>query len=380
MAAGVPRRREGGVAAIMYNLGLELEGLGHHVSYLFYEDLMSGEEMTGRFRDVHFTIRLARHIRENRKKYSVVNLHAPVGFGYGLMKALSSSNGLPPYVMTLHGLEERRIHVMRREVKKGRAWHFCFKNRLWHRIYHQPRYDLCIKTADRAHCYSRDVWTILQLKYNLDSNKVAYIPNGVQERFFIDRDYTDRMPVRLLYAGTWLDQRGIFYLRDALAALKLKFQEWTFSIAGPGVPEAELKEFFGELLRENIVVIPTLAAEEMPGLYAEHDIFVFPSLVEGLPSVLLEAMASGMPAVTTETCGMADVVEDGTTGLSIPPADAAALETAILKLCKSLDLRQRLGRAGQGAMRRLTWKKSAGKLESVFASAMQNGDMTGKRG
>jgi glycosyltransferase involved in cell wall biosynthesis len=378
MAAGVPRRREGGVAAVIYNLGRELEKLGHRVSYLFYEDLLSGAEMAGRFRDVYFTSRLARHIRKNRTRYAVVNLHAPVGFGYGLLRALSPSDGYPPYVMTLHGLEERRIHAMQREVKKGRAWHFSFKNRLWHRIYHQPRYDLCIKTADCVHCFSRDVWTILQLKYNLDANKVAYIPNGVEERFFIKREYASRAPVRLLYAGTWLDQRGIFYLRDALNALNINYRDWTFSIAGPGVPEKEVTAFFGEPLRAQIFVIPAVPAECMPQLYADHDIFVFPSLMEGLPSVLLEAMASGMPVITAETCGMVDVVEDGWDGFLVPPADSEALEEALLRLCRCVELRSQLGKAAQESMRRYTWQKSAGKLERVFTTVLGNGATAGK--
>jgi glycosyltransferase involved in cell wall biosynthesis len=372
MAAGVPLRREGGVATIIYNLGRELEGLGHHVRYLFYEDLMTPTEIAGRFRDLRFAMRLARHIRKNHGQYSVVNLHAPVGFAYGMSRALFPSNGYPPYVMMLHGLEERRIHVMRREVKKGRAWNFSLKNRLWHRLYHQPRYDLSIKTADRAHCYCRDVWTILQLKYNLDSDKVMYIPNGVEERFFIERDYAGRRPVRLLYAGTWLDQRGIYYLREALNALNTKFRDWTFSIAGSGVTERELKDFFGESLREKILAVPAIPAERMPQLYADHDIFVFPSLLEGLPSVLLEAMASGMSAITAETCGMVDVVQDGWNGLLVPPANAEALEEATLRLCRCPELRQRLGKAAQESMRGHKWADSAKKLERLFVSALRN--------
>lgn len=232
MAAPVPKRREGGVAAIIYNLGRELDARGHHVSFMFHEDLMSGSELVDRFRDTRFAFRLAEYIRRNRKKYSVVNLHAPAGFVYGLAHKVAPSHGLPPYVMTLHGLEDRRIHAMKREDAKGTAWHFSFRNRLWHRVYHLPRYFLSIKTADRAHCYSREVWTLLQLKYNLETSHVAYIPNGVEEHFFIDRAYADRKPVGLLYAGTWLDQRGIFYLRNALIALNAHFRDWSLTIAG----------------------------------------------------------------------------------------------------------------------------------------------------
>jgi glycosyltransferase involved in cell wall biosynthesis len=373
MAAGVPQRREGGVAGLIYNLGRELRHTGHQVTYLFYEDLMTDSESAGRFRDLRFAMRLAQHVRKNPGKYSVVNFHAPTGFVYGLSHKLLPSDGSPPYVMTLHGLEERRIHVMSREVKKGRAWHFSFANRLWHRVYHLPRFYLSIKTADAAHCISRDAWTLLQLKYNLDAEKVAYIPSGVEERFFIPREYMARKPVRLLYAGTWLDQRGIFYLRDALNRMDASFPDWTLTIAGAGVSETNLKTFFGRAIAHKIHVSSVVPADQMPQLYMDHDIFVFPSLMEGLPCVLLEAMASGMPVITAETCGMVDVVQDAWNGLLVPPANAEALEEAILRLSRASDLRKRLGIAAQEFMRHYSWQSSACKLERLFASALQNG-------
>jgi glycosyltransferase involved in cell wall biosynthesis len=373
MSAGVPRRHEGGVAAIVYNFGRELESRGHRVEYLFYEDLLSEAEMKGRFRDLRFSLRVARHIRKNRDRYSVVNLHAPIGFVYGLSRWIFPSSGYPPYVMTLHGLVERFVRVMAREDEKGKAWHFSLKNRLWYRIYHRPRFVLAIKTLDRAHCYSRDVWTMLQLKYNLDSDKVAYIPNGVEKRFFISRKKHDREPLRLLYAGTWLDQRGIFYLRDALNGLNTRFKDWTLTIVGAGIPAVELESFFGAGLREQIIILPIVPAKDMQHVYGEYDIFVFPSLMEGLPSVILESMAAGMAVITTETCGMADVVEDGFNGLLIPPANAEAIEDAILRLAQSPSLRQQLGKAAQESMKRLTWEKSAEKLEKVFEVSLRNG-------
>jgi glycosyltransferase involved in cell wall biosynthesis len=370
MAAGVPKRREGGVAAIIYNLGRELEARGHRVSYIFFDDLLSAAECSGRFREVQFSYRLARHIRKNAAEYSVVNLHAPAGFVYGLRRALGPSRGFPPYVMTLHGLEDRRIHAMTREHAKGRAWNFSPKNRAWHRIYFLPRYYFSIKTADRAHGYSREVWLMLQLKYGMDTSHVAYIPNGVEERFFIRREYPERKPVRYLYAGTWLDQRGIFYLRDALNALNAEFRDWMFTIAGPSGAENEIREFFGDSLAAQICVTPGVAAEEMHTLYTNHDVLLFPSLMEGLPSVLLEAMASGMPVITAETCGMVDAVEDDYNGILVPPADAPAITAALLRVSQRASLRRRLGIAAQETMRRYTWQKAAMKMEELFASAI----------
>src|SRR5271168_877572 len=127
MASGVPKRREGGVAAIIYNLGREIEALGHRVTYIFQEDLVEPGSVSPRFTELIFSIRLSRYIAANREKFSLVNLHAPVGFPYGMRRRWNRAANYPPYVMTLHGLEERRVHVMSREAKKGQTSNFSWK-------------------------------------------------------------------------------------------------------------------------------------------------------------------------------------------------------------------------------------------------------------
>jgi glycosyltransferase involved in cell wall biosynthesis len=93
--------------------------------------------------------------------------------------------------------------------------------------------------------------------------------------------------------------------------------------------------------------------------------------MEGMPLALLEAMATGMPVVTTETCGMADVVEDGFNGFLVPPADTARLVGAIEQLCESVELRKRMGQEAQQTMRRYTWARVTQKLEMVLSLAVQ---------
>jgi glycosyltransferase involved in cell wall biosynthesis len=366
IAAGVPKRREGGVATIVYNLGREMEQRGHRVTYVFLDDLVPPDSVSPRFSELIFSRRLAKYIAQHRDEFSLLNLHAPAGFVYGLKRKWFGRTG-PPYVMTLHGLEERRVEVMTREAKKGRAWNFNWKNRAWHSAYHFPRFRWAIRTADGAHAYSRDVWNLLQLKYGMAPERVAYIPNGVERRFFGQtRQYGRGETLRLLYAGTWLDQRGIFYIRDAMLRLVQRIPGLKLTIAGPGAPADEVMRFFGPQLATNVEVRPVIAAGSMQELYAEHDIFVFPSLMEGLPSVLLEAMASGMPVITAETCGMPDMVQDGFNGLLVPPADANGLENAIARLAESEELRERLGRAAQESMKRYEWSTAAEKLEDLF--------------
>ncbi len=371
MAVPTPRRREGGTAVIAYHLGHELEQRGHSVKYLFQEDLFGNDRIVQRFSALSFSRRLEKYIVRNREQFDIVNLHAPAGLFYGFRRRWSKSRNLPPYVMTLHGLEERRIHVQSREEKKGRAWHFNLRNRLWHRFYTFPLYRLAIRNADAAHSFSRDVWNVLQLNYNLDSERVAYIPNGVEARFFLPRQYELSAPPKLLYAGTWLDQRGIFYLRDALHRLIDRVPGITMTFAGCGCPPEVIRDFFGPKLASTVLIQPTVPSGEMHKLFSAHDIFLFPSLMEGLPSVLLEAMASGMPVITAETCGMTDVVENDFNGILVPPADAGAIEEAVLRLVSSAELRNRLGQAAQQTMKRHTWERSALMLEKLFQHVLE---------
>ncbi len=110
----------------------------------------------------------------------------------------------------------------------------------------------------------------------------------------------------------------------------------------------------------------------MPALYAAHDIFVFPSLVEGMPLTLLEAMAGAMPAVTTNTCGMSDLIDNEANGLLVPAADAAALANAIDRFRNFVELRRALGVRAQESARRYTWHLIARQMEQVFQLAVES--------
>lgn len=373
IASNVQRRREGGVAGVAYGVGQGLEQLGHEVEYIFADDLPSSPQVPARLRDLHYSFELTRFLLKNRSRYSVVNLHAPNGCIYGPLQRILPvlrAKG-PAYVMTLHGLEERRIYAMSREARKGKAYHFSFMNRLWHRLYHVPRYYLSIKTADHALCVGRETWTVLQLKYNLDPNQVSYAPSGVDSGFFRRRDAYPKCGSRLLFAGTFLDQRGIFYLRDAMHGLSKRLPNLVLTIAGCGSSADDVQSFFGPELRRFLNVKALVPHEEMPSLLAQNDIFVFPSIVEGTPLVVQEAMAGGMGVVTTETCGMIDLVENEFNGLLVSPADSKALENGILRLAQDPELRAKLGSAAQATMKRFTWQRAARIVENACALALR---------
>ena len=388
MISGVPGNAEAGVAGVVNNLTKELRDLGHSVKPIFFEDLLRQQKWPGRFRTVEFARAIAHYVREARAQYDVTNIHAPFGFWYGAQRRLRGSQAGPPYVMTMHGLEERRNYAMGMEARKGRADYFRWRNRIWQRVYHMPTYRWSFVTADQSIVTNREALLFLQLRYNLPPDRVWFIPNGVGPEFFHARSFSGGIATKLLFVGTWIDHKGIYYLAKAFEKVLRVIPEARLTIAGCLELEEKVRRCFAPAAQAALEVWPFVARGEISSLYAKHEIFVLPSLMEGMPLVLLEAMASGMAVVTTESSGMTDMVEDSHDGLFVIPGDTESLSAAMVRLCRDPELRLRLGSAAQEKMKRYTWTQSARRHEMVFNRALgippgmpasENGVETGQK-
>lgn len=373
IAIGVPRQKEAGAAGVVLNHARELVKRGHSVDCWFLDDLIARQVHPKRIEALIFSQRVASRIFREREKYDVVNLHAPWGCVYGMRRRTFDSAKVPPYVMTMQGSEARCSEMMLQEHKKGRCAHFALHNRLWHRVYHQTMYRYSIRTAGFGAIANREGAAWAQAVSDGAAAKFKFVPNGVEECFFTPREYPEKPILKLLYTGSWLDRKGIHYLSEAFHTLARKSQGVTLTIAGCLTSEEDVKRFFALDVRDRVEILRFIERARMPEIYSSHDIFVLPSLMEGMPLTLLEAMASGMPVVTTNICGMADVVEDGRNGLLVPPADAEHLAHAIERLCQASNLRRELGQAAQNAMRCYTWENVTRGLEELLILAVQQG-------
>ena len=370
MISGSPGKAEGGVAGVVHNLARELGALGHSVEPKFFDDLLEQTRWPNRFRTVEFAKQIAQYVQERKNEFDVVNIHAPFGFWYGARRRRHGSEAGPPYVMTMHSLEERRNYAMSREAKKGRADYFLWKNRVWQHLYHMRTYRWSFKTADQCIVLNRETWLFLQLHYGLPVDRVWVIHNGVGPEFFHARAFSPGTATRLLFVGTWIDHKGIYYLAEAFRKVLHEIPEARLTVAGCIEPEERVRRYFAPEAQTALEVRPFVPRAEIASLYAAHTIFVLPSLVEGTPLVLLEAMASGMAVVTAESSGMVDFVEDSHDGLFAIPGDSDSLASATARLCLDADLRRRLGNAAQEKMKRFTWAQSAQRHEMVFQRAL----------
>jgi glycosyltransferase involved in cell wall biosynthesis len=139
------------------------------------------------------------------------------------------------------------------------------------------------------------------------------------------------------------EQKGIRYLLDAARIVRATDPALRFLIAGDGPLRAELERQAAALdLRDTVRFLGFRA--DVPQFIAALDAYVLPSLWEGLPLALLEAMAGGKPIVATRVGGNPEIVDDGDNGLLVPSRDPSALARAILALRGDVALRERMRR------------------------------------
>ncbi len=111
--------------------------------------------------------------------------------------------------------------------------------------------------------------------------------------------------------------------------------------------------------------------DDVPMLLAGLDLFALPSLWEGMPNAALEAMAAALPVVATGVDGTREVIEDGVSGLLVPPADAAALAAGIIRLLQDPSLAQRLGQtARERVATQFTLEQTVQKTEALYRSLL----------
>lgn len=166
--------------------------------------------------------------------------------------------------------------------------------------------------------------------------------------------------------------KGIEVLLDAIPAVLADHPDARFVIVGDG----PLREALEARAVDRVVdrVTWTGFRRDVPELLAASDLFVLPSLGDAYPTVLMEAMAAGLPVVSTRVGGIPEIVEDGRTGRLVPPGDAAALAKAISGLLDSPGEREALGRAARAeAERRFSTKTWVERLGEVYEQAAPKG-------
>jgi glycosyltransferase involved in cell wall biosynthesis len=196
---------------------------------------------------------------------------------------------------------------------------------------------------------------------------VEICPSGIDLAAFPYRP-ADRPVRRLLYAGRIKPTKGV---HTGIAAMENLDPSLTLTVAGPVDDAGYLRRLRADA-GDRIDFRDPVPREEMCALYAEHDVLVFPSeWDEPFSRLVLEAMACGLPVVTTLRGGTADVAEDGENAIVFPAGDAAALAAGVTRLAGDDALRRAIvDRARADVEGGYTLERMVDRIERVLASAV----------
>ena len=196
---------------------------------------------------------------------------------------------------------------------------------------------------------------------------VPEIPNGVDTGRFFPATRKPDGTCELLFVGRLAPQKGVDILLNALALISTG---WRLRIAGDGPEREHLSALATTLgLADRVTFLGWTQRDALPELYRSADVFVFPSYDEGMPNVVLEALASGLPIVATRIAGNDQLVVDGENGALVPPGNPAAFANALLPVLADRTLRTAMGESSRRiAVERFSWTRSAAAYEKLFSA------------
>ncbi len=223
------------------------------------------------------------------------------------------------------------------------------------RLMYRLLYFMAGRSVDGFVAVSDEVAAAVRADFHPPDRRVFTIPNGVDtERYgqLIDRkSVRERIGIPgdarvLIVVAKLMEQKGHVFLLSALPPILERNPDLHVLLVGEGPLRSTLSANIGRLQEEARFHLVG-NRRDISDLLAASDLFVLPSLWEGLPMALLEAMASGLPAVVTSVSGSGQVVVDGVSGLVVPPGDVEALSTAISVMLDEPDRAQQMGRAAR---------------------------------
>ncbi len=242
----------------------------------------------------------------------------------------------------------------------------------WYDIFTYPPSDFNLR-AERAKAVvtvSNFNRNYILKRFNIPSEKVYSIHCGIDISFFNNLRHIEKDEKLILSVARLHPVKGLDYLVKACDILKNKGLSFKCVIVGEGSEKENLRKLILQReLKSYVELAGAKVQDEILKYYHKARIFVLPSVTEGLPVTLMEAMACKIPVVATKICGIPELVEDGVNGFLVPPKDPQRLADAIEVLLKDSELCRRFGEEGRRKVEReFNLEKQVKKLIELWES------------
>lgn len=198
------------------------------------------------------------------------------------------------------------------------------------------------------------------------------VPNIVDLSCFHPASARPEQP-RLLVARNLEPIYDIATALRAFAHVLARHPQATLTVAGTGPQEAELKALCMSLgISSHVCFSGRLERNAMAELLRASNVALNPSLADNMPNSVLEALASGVPVVSTDVGGVPFLVQDGSSALLVPAGNAVAMAQAVIRVLETPLLAQQLSQAGVKLVHHFTWSEVGPRLAAVYAATQAN--------
>ena len=359
-----------GSSKVFHKLREEFEALGHTCDILWAGDI--GERPASRqIRQLIAPWMAGRAIvrRMDRRRYDIVDAASAEGLFLGLL-GLIGHRDRAAFVCRSNGLEHLNYARMLDDHVEGlrrKSW----ARRVWYPASRLSQVTAAARLADGL-LLLNDVDRTFALDRGWQPpERVTVVPHGISGRFLAEAPPPDSpRGAGLLFCGTWDHVKGITYLCAATNRLHAMGNTIRLTVLGPGVARETVLAGFDAAVRPFVTVIDRVPEDRVMAEYRRHDALLWTSTYEGFGLVLLEAMSQRLPVIATPAGCATTLVRDGETGYRVPPRDAGALVSAIVRVTANpLDAR-RLAENGCAAVSGMTWRSTAERTLAVYRTAI----------
>ncbi|MFW9777499.1 MAG: glycosyltransferase family 4 protein [Candidatus Heimdallarchaeota archaeon] len=222
---------------------------------------------------------------------------------------------------------------------------------------HVKAIEKLIAAADVVHSVSQTTAREIEEKWGLPS---FVIYNGVDTNLFSPRkEPNDPENLRVLYVGRLVSHKH----PEIVVQLAKDFPDLKFTMIGQGEMHQEIAD---QIQRLSNITLTSVSYGEMPRIYRDHDIFLFPSVHEGLSNAILEAIASGLPILARNATSMAEIIRDGHNGYLCE--DFEAFEERLRDLIGNINELQHMSSNARSTALKFDWDEIVNEYETFFES------------
>jgi len=229
----------------------------------------------------------------------------------------------------------------------------------------------CLANADAIIALSDNMKNTMQL---MSDREVVVIPNGIDLTKYDEGQRKQRTHRKtIIYVGRLHAVKGVQYLLEAMSAVHRKVPQAELVIVGDGNERAALETLTDQLgIRECVKFVGMVPHEQVTDWMYNADIFVLPSISEGFPLVVLEAMACGLPVVATRVGVLPEIIEDGTNGFVVDAKSPYEIADKLLTIMQSDELYEKMSVNGKKIVEKFSWNNITEIIEGVYREIIAN--------